>query len=127
MTSALDHHLDLKIVSVGDGAVGKTCMLMSYSRNRFPRDYVPTVFENYVRDVTVDGREIRLCLWDTAGQEEYERLRPLSYNNTDVFFVCFALDSPDSLANVEVKWAPEVRRYCRRAKGKQHAHVISRN
>ncbi len=86
------NRLDIKIVAVGDGAVGKTCMLMSYSCKKFPRDYVPTVFENYAREAIVDGHEVVLCLWDTAGQEEYDRLRPLSYKNTDVFLVCFAIN-----------------------------------
>ena len=77
--------INLKIVAVGDGAVGKTSLLMSYSNNRFPRDYVPTVFDNYSREVLVDNQEVQMNLWDTAGQEHYDRLRPLAYPNTDVF------------------------------------------
>ena len=77
--------INLKIVAIGDGAVGKTSLLMSYSNNRFPRDYVPTVFDNFSRDVLVDEQEVQMNLWDTAGQEHYDRLRPLAYSNTDVF------------------------------------------
>lgn len=43
---------------------------------------------------------VELALWDTAGQEEYDRLRPLSYPETDLLFVCFAIDCPNSLENV---------------------------
>lgn len=43
---------------------------------------------------------VELALWDTAGQEEYDRLRPLSYPETDIIFVCFAIDCPNSLENV---------------------------
>ena len=50
-------------------------------------------------------------LWDTAGQEDYDRLRPLSYPQTDVFLVCFAVTSPSSFKNVEEKWIPEIRHH----------------
>lgn len=108
--------LEIKIVAIGDGGVGKTSMLISYSENRFPRDYVPTVFDNMSRDVTVDNAQVRLSLWDTAGQEEYDRLRPLSYKYTDIFLVCYAIDSPDSLCNVEHRWVQELRFHCPRAR-----------
>ena len=61
---------------------------------------MPTVFENYVSDIEVDGKQVELALWDTAGQEDYDRLRPLSYPDTDVILMCFAIDSPDSLENI---------------------------
>jgi len=74
--------------------------------------YVPTVFENYVADIQVDGKQIELALWDTAGQEDYDRLRPLSYPDTNVLLICYSIDSPDSLENVPEKWVPEVRHFC---------------
>ena len=48
----------------------------------------------------------------TVGQEDYDRLRPLSYPDTDVVLMCFACDSPDSLENIPEKWLPEVRHFC---------------
>ncbi|XP_007568978.1 rho-related GTP-binding protein RhoA-A-like [Poecilia latipinna] len=101
-----------KLVIVGDGACGKTCLLTVFTKDQFPEVYVPTVFENYVADIEVDQKQIQLALWDTAGQEDYDRLRPLSYPDTDVILLCFSVVSPDSLANVKEKWTPEVRHFC---------------
>lgn len=64
---------------------------------------MPTVFENYVTDCRVDGRSVQLALWDTAGQEDYERLRPLAYSKAHVLLIGFAVDTPDSLDNVKTK------------------------
>ena len=56
--------------------------------------------------------KVELALWDTAGQEDYDRLRPLSYPDTDVILMCFSIDSPDSLQNIPEKWVPEVKHFC---------------
>lgn len=100
-----------------------------------PKKYVPTVFENYITYPThpPTGKTVELALWDTAGQEEYDRLRPLSYPETDLIFVCFAIDCPNSLENVmdkvsipppnpaptailsvanQTQWYPEVLHFC---------------
>jgi len=104
----------IKCVVVGDGAVGKTCLLISYTTNKFPSEYVPTVFDNYAVTVMIGGEPYTLGLFDTAGQEDYDRLRPLSYPQTDVFLVCFSVVNPSSYENVKEKWVPEILHHCQK-------------
>ncbi|KAF2398368.1 hypothetical protein EJ06DRAFT_104962 [Trichodelitschia bisporula] len=101
-----------KLVIIGDGACGKTSLLSVFTLGYFPSRYIPTVFENYVTDCRVDGKSVQLALWDTAGQEDYERLRPMAYAQAHVILIGFSVDSPDSLENVKHKWAEEARERC---------------
>ncbi len=105
----MENKVDIKLVGVGDGAVGKTCIFIrffhnySYQTNEFPSDYVPTIFDNYTATVNQDGNTISLSLWDTAGQEEYSRLRTVAYPNTDVFLIIFDVTSASSFDNATKK------------------------
>mmetsp|Transcript_15148 Transcript_15148/g.18730 ORF Transcript_15148/g.18730 Transcript_15148/m.18730 type:complete len:194 (-) Transcript_15148:2290-2871(-) len=99
----------IKCVTIGDGAIGKTCMLISFVRSAFPSEYSPTVFDNYHANIMVDQKAVNLGLWDTAGQEDFDRLRPLSYPGTDVFLLCFSITSRTSFENITQKWLPEIK------------------
>ena len=150
-----------KLVLLGDGACGKTSLLNVFTRGFFPvrlprtpafafrtcfantidnsqTVYEPTVFENYVHDIFVDGIHMELSLWDTAGQEEFDRLRSLSYDDTQAIMLCFSVrfqtrlcstrhrrgepnvklmcaaqvDNRGSLENVGTKWIAEINEHC---------------
>ncbi|ORY95351.1 small GTPase superfamily [Syncephalastrum racemosum] len=102
-----------KLVFIGDGACGKTSLLIVYQNGSFPQKYLPTVFENYITRLDLpNNKKVELALWDTAGQEDYDRLRPLSYYETDVVLICYAVNNPISFQNVRDKWLPEVKHYC---------------
>ena len=101
----------VKCVIVGDGTVGKTCILISYTTSTFPSEYVPTIFDNYQTTVMVNGKPICLSLWDTAGQEDYDRIRTLSYPNTDIFLVCYSTVSKKTINNINSKWLVEIKTY----------------
>jgi len=107
--SLSENRESIKLVVVGCGAVGKTCSLIRYCTNDFPTDYIPTVFDNYSLNVNFNGILLSVSLWDVSGGgEDYDRLRPLSYPQTDVFMLIFSISSPTSYANIMVKWWPEV-------------------
>ncbi|KAH3765858.1 rac gtpase [Pelomyxa schiedti] len=105
--------MNCKCVVVGDGAVGKTCLLISWSSGAFPpEDYIPTVFNNSTKAATLEGKPVNVTLWDTAGQEDYDRIRPCSYIGADVFLVCFSVVNPSTFSNVKGKWVPEISHHC---------------
>lgn len=67
-------------------------------------EYIPTVFDNYASTMKVDDSVVSLGLWDTAGQEDFDRLRVLSYEHADIFLLCFAIDRRKSYENLIHKW-----------------------
>ena len=103
----------IKCVIVGDSGVGKTCLCISYAYNSFPDniDYIPSVWETESYNIVVDGKPINLGLWNTLGHKDLDRLRPLSYPQTDVFLVAFDVTNRDSFRNVKSKWMPELQHH----------------
>ncbi|KAA0721876.1 Rho-related GTP-binding protein [Triplophysa tibetana] len=86
----------VKCVLVGDGAVGKTSLVVSYTTNGYPAKHIPTAFDHFT------GKT----------HDEFDRLRPLCYHDADVFLLCYSVVLPVSFKNITDCWAPEVRRLC---------------
>ena len=98
----------VKVVVVGDGAVGKTCLITAYCEDRFPTDYIPTVSDTYEGPTEYEGKEVALKIWDTAGQHEFKAVRPVAYNDADCFVVCFDLSKKETLENACNAWKKEL-------------------
>ncbi|KAM9313750.1 rho-related GTP-binding protein RhoH [Pholidichthys leucotaenia] len=103
--------MSVKCVLVGDSAVGKTALLVRFTSETFPDMYVPTVFESTGVEVYMDGVQISLGLWDTAGNDCFKQIRPRSYQQADIVLICFSVANPNSLASVQHKWIAEVRQH----------------
>ncbi|KAK6177772.1 hypothetical protein SNE40_015807 [Patella caerulea] len=101
-----------KLVVVGDEACGKHTLLIVFSKYQFSEVYARTLFEEYVANIDIDNRSVPLALWVTAGLDDYDRLRHLSYLDTDVILMCFSIDNPVSLENISEKWKPEIQHFC---------------
>lgn len=96
---------------VADGAVGKTSLIHSYIHGKPSLEYLPTIFDDYAKIITYKGKVYQLKIRDTAGQEDYDSLRTISYNGLDVVILCFNLISPASFDNIKTKWLPELNYY----------------
>ncbi|XP_017055291.1 uncharacterized protein LOC108097496 [Drosophila ficusphila] len=97
----------IKCVLVGDGAVGKTNLILSYLENRFNPEHIPTASDIYNADVNVNESPVHLTLCDTAGQDTLDPLRELCYPDSDVFLLCFSVVKPESFRAIKAKWAPK--------------------
>lgn len=86
---------------MGDGNTGKTALVISYSLGEFPSKYIPTVFENYSIKMFINDILHEVTLLDTAGQEDYDRLRPLMYPGTDCIVLCFSIGCITTFNNIE--------------------------
>ena len=110
-----DDPITIKLVAVGDGGIGKTCLLITFASNTFPEDYVPKVFDYYVVNVTAGDKQIELGLCDTdfgynSEDREYNIRRCIA--NASVLLICFSVTNPASFQNVQEEWLPEVSRTC---------------
>ncbi|EDO36554.1 predicted protein [Nematostella vectensis] len=105
----MEDYVTLKLYIVGDGAVGKTALFITAATNTFPTEYIPTAYDASEQDFfNVDGIKYQAVLFDSAGGEDFDRLRPLGYPNTDIFLVCFDIAHRASFENVALRWLPEL-------------------
>jgi len=101
----------IKCTVIGDGAIGKTSLIVSYTTNDYPQHYQPTVHDFYTVRLTVAEKPVTFQLIDTAGQEQFNVIRRLSYHQSNIFLVCFNLIDPISFQNVKERWLPELKEH----------------
>ena len=112
----------LKIKVVGDGSVGKTSFLIRWYYENFPDQddtplfpgrerILPSVQDTFFTNMTVDRESYVLTFWDTLCGADFQKFRPLEYEETDVFLVFFDISNPTSFQNVSTVWVPELKHY----------------
>jgi len=108
--------LKRKLVVVGDGGVGKTCLIRRYINEEFdeftPQALIPSSLETHTREMTVGGKQFVAVICDTGGQETFKHLRKTSYPNSDILVICFSLDNKESFDNISNAWMPEMKKLC---------------
>ena len=108
------HYAKVKCVLVGDGGTGKTSIIHYFMHREKQQSYIPTVFDNRAIEVVQGNTHVTVNFWDTAGQDSYDKLRPLSYADSHVALLVFSVTSQTTLNNILAKWHPEFRHYCRK-------------
>jgi len=94
---------------VGDPKVGKTNLVWSYQNDEFVPDHVPTVFDRFSCEITVQGTPANIEIWDLSGSDEHLKLRKFAYSKADAIIMCFSFLDPESFENVRGKWLKEIK------------------
>uniref|UniRef100_K1QR50 Ras-related protein Rab-23 n=1 Tax=Magallana gigas TaxID=29159 RepID=K1QR50_MAGGI len=98
----------IKVVVVGNGAVGKSSMIQRYCKGIFTKDYKKTIGVDFLeRQIEVNGEEVRLMLWDTAGQEEFDAITKAYYRGAQACVLAFSTVDRDSFEAIE-SWKKKV-------------------
>ena len=101
---------NLKLVIVGDSAVGKTTLVTTYGQDVYTKLKITTIADEHVGQIELNGVGIPITIWDTTGKHDLVKVRSLHYNNCEAFVICFDLSDPDSFHNVKNFWIKELRK-----------------
>ncbi|OHT09210.1 Rho-related protein racF2 [Tritrichomonas foetus] len=106
----------LRIVTIGDETVGKTCLLSFLMGKNIPTTYRPTTYENFCVDRTICGHVVTFSLRDTAGRSSFDDFRSIVFGGTDVFLLCYSKDNRNSFSSLQEKWIREAKKSVHGAK-----------
>ena len=108
-----DSIIVLKLVLLGDAAVGKTSLIDMYAHHRFKESYMPTLGVNIVvKEIYETNAQIRLVVWDIAGQEKYDVSRKMFFQGVVGALFVYDTTRDASLQNIESKWLNDLNEYC---------------
>jgi small GTP-binding protein len=97
----LNTAVELKILLLGNGSVGKTSLINRYLRNVYNPVYLTTIgIDKSVKFLLINNKQIQLSIWDTAGQEQFRTITKSFYNKTDGVILCFDLTEKESLGSI---------------------------
>ena len=100
----------LKILTLGDASVGKTCIILRYAEDEFPKSTMPTIGIEYkTKQIKINNQTVKLQIWDTAGQERYHRiLASTFYRRANGIVLVYDLKNQESFNHVE-NWMKQIR------------------
>lgn len=102
MTQNGTTHVKLKVVVVGDAAVGKTSLALRFSENKFGDSYVSTVGGSFCsRSLFIANKKITFQIWDTAGTERFKSVIPFYLRNADVALIMYDITSKESFDDIQ--------------------------
>ena len=103
------YDLSFKIIVIGDSGVGKSCLTNKATKDLFETDHNATIgFEFFSFNVKIDGKVVKLQIWDTCGQEAYRSLITNFYRNSSLAIMVYAIDNRDSFDNINI-WLKELK------------------
>lgn len=107
-----DHfgYYNFKVILIGDGEVGKTSLIKRYIFNEFLTDYKATIGSNlYVKDLKYDDKDVKLTIWDIAGQQKWEVMRPVYYRGAHGVLALYDVTNEESYKNLLSNWFDELK------------------
>lgn len=114
MTSSDKDNMVAKILTIGESGVGKTCILLRYTDNKFIKHHLTTIGIDYkTKDVNINGKSIKLKIWDTAGQERFRNITQQYYKGADGIVLVFDLTDRNSFEKIR-EWMKQIQSYTQR-------------
>ncbi|KAL7716036.1 GTP-binding protein Rho1 [Entamoeba marina] len=106
----MEEDIDVSLLIVGKIESGKTCLAIRYSLSEYPQNYIPTVLENFKKDVVIDNTFVKLKVWDSTFFSDYSSFRPIFYKNKQIILLCFGIDNRDTFEEAKNEYI-EMKKY----------------